>query len=318
MLTEFHFLRPWWLVSFVPLIAFLIWFARRRFEMRRWRNIIEPQLMPHVLIGSGYQARRRISAAFALAGILLITAIAGPAWQQLPQPVFRSQDALIIVLDLSRSMATADVKPSRLARARFKITDILERREEGQTALIAYAAEPYVISPLTDDTLTIISQLPALTTDLMPAQGSRADRALEKAAELLQQSGIGKGRILLVTDGADVGQTAPLAQKLKERGIRIFVLGVGTDDGGPIPGQGGFVKRADGSIVITKLDAASLTSIAEQGGGYFSRLSANESGSKQTSGARKARGCCCRCCHWQRSRSAAVCLLPGCSPCVRY
>ncbi len=277
MLTEFHFLRPWWLVSFVPLIVFLIWFARRRFEMRRWRNIIEPQLMPHVLIGTGYQARRRISTAFALAGVLLITAIAGPAWQQLSQPVFRSQDALIIVLDLSRSMATADVKPSRLSRARFKITDILERREEGQTALIAYAAEPYVISPLTDDTLTIISQLPALTTDLMPAQGSRADRALEKAAELLKQSGIGQGRILLVTDGADVGQTAPQAQKLKERGIRIFVLGVGTDDGGPIPGQGGFVKRADGSIVITKLDAASLTSIAEQGGGYFSRLSANES-----------------------------------------
>ena len=276
MLTEFHFLRPWWLVSYIPLILFLAWFARRRFEMRRWRDIIDPQLIPHVLIGTGYQARRRITAALALAGALMITALAGPAWQQLPQPVFRSQDALVIALDLSRSMDVADVKPSRLSRARFKISDILERRSEGQTALIAYAAEPYVISPLTDDTLTITAQLPALTTDLMPNQGSRADRALEKAAELLKQSGAGKGRVLLVTDGANIKRTASQAQKLKEKGILVSVLGVGTKDGGPIPGKGGFVKRPDGSIVIAQFDAVSLKSIAEQGGGIFRRLSANE------------------------------------------
>ena len=277
MLTEFHFLRPWWLALFVPLIVFLIWFARRRFEMRRWRDIIDPQLMPHVLIGTGHQVRRRFSVFLALAGALMIIAIAGPAWQQLPQPVFRSQDALVIALDLSRSMDTADIKPSRLARARFKITDILERRDEGQTALIAYAAEPYVISPLTDDTQTIISQLPALTTDLMPSQGSRADRALEKAAELLNQSGNARGRVLLVTDDADAGRTEARARELNKNGILVSVLGVGTNDGGPIPGQGGFVKRRDGSIVITKLDATSLKSIAEQGGGRYSRLSANAS-----------------------------------------
>jgi len=277
MPTEFHFLRPWWLASFVPLIVFLVLFARRRFAQRRWRAIIDPQLMPHVLIGSDYQTRRRVTAILALAGALMITALAGPAWQQLPQPVFRSQDALVIALDLSRSMDVADVKPSRLSRARFKINDILVRREEGQTALIAYAAEPYVISPLTDDTLTIIAQLPALTTDLMPSQGSRADRALEKAAELLNQSGVSDGRILLVTDGADARQTTPEVRRLKEKGIRVSVLGVGTDDGGPIPGRGGFVKRRDGSIIIAKFDAVDLKAIAEQGGGLFSRLSADES-----------------------------------------
>jgi len=277
MLTEFHFLRPLWLALFVPLIIFLIWFARRRFEMRRWQNIIDPQLMPHVLIGTGHQGRRRISVVLALAGALMITALAGPAWQQLPQPVFRNQDVLIIALDLSRSMDTADIKPSRLARARFKITDILNRRNEGQTALIAYAAEPFVISPLTDDTQTIISQLPALTTDLMPSQGSRADRALDKAAELMKQSGNDQGHVLLVTDGVNIERTEARARALKATGIRISVLGVGTDDGGPIPGQGGFVKRRDGSIVITKLDELSLRKIAAQGGGRFSRLSANAS-----------------------------------------
>jgi len=277
MLSEFHFLRPWWLLSFVPLILFLAWFARRRFQMRRWRSIVDPALMPHVLIGTGYRARRRTSVLLALAGTLLITALAGPVWQQLPQPVFRSQDALVIALDLSSSMDVADVQPSRLARARFKISDILKRRNEGQTALIAYAAHPYVISPLTDDTQTIIAQLPALTTSLMPSQGSRADRALEKAAELLSQSGVSQGRILLVTDGAKPASTAPEIRLLTKKGIRIFVLGVGTDNGGPIPGQGGFVKRRDGSIVIAKLDAANLKQLAKQGNGIFRRLSADDS-----------------------------------------
>ena len=275
MLTEFHFLRPWWLILFVPMGIFLLSFARRRFEMRRWRNIVDPQLMPHVLIGTGYRSRRRITALLASAGSLMITALAGPAWQQLPQPVFRSQDALVIALDLSRSMDTADIKPSRLARARFKIADILEQRDEGQTALLAYAAEPFVISPLTDDTQTIVSQLPALTTDLMPSQGSRADRALEKGADLLRQSGIGDGRILLVTDGVNFSRAENRARELKQAGIRVSVLGVGTDAGGPIPGQGGFIKRRDGSIVITKLDEAGLRSIAARGGGSYSRLAAD-------------------------------------------
>jgi len=274
---EFHFLRPWWLLLFVPLVIFLAWFARRRFERRRWRDVVDPALMPHVLIGTGYQARRRITLVLAFAGALLITALAGPTWQRLPQPVFRSQDALVIALDLSRSMDVADVKPSRLVRARFKINDILRQRKEGQTALIAYAAQPYVISPLTDDTRTIISQLPALTTSLMPSQGSRADRALKKAAELLRQAGVNRGHILLVTDGVASGQAVPKARELAKKGIRVSVLGVGTENGGPIPGQGGFVKRKDGSIVIARFDPDGLKRLAEQGNGVFRRLSVDDS-----------------------------------------
>jgi len=274
---EFHFLRPWWLLAFVPLLVFLIWFARRRFEIRRWREIVDPALMPHVLIGAGDQSRWRITTILAVAGVLMISALAGPTWERLPQPVFRSQDALVIALDLSRSMDVADVKPSRLARARFEISDILERRDEGQTALIVFAAEPFIISPLTDDTRTIVSQLPALTTDLMPSQGSRADRALEMAADLLSQAGAGEGHVLLVTDGADAKQTQATARQLGERQIRVSVLGIGTADGGPIPGQDGFVKRSDGSIVIARIDATGLRSIADAGAGSYASLAVDES-----------------------------------------
>lgn len=277
MLTEFHFLRPAWLLTLVPLTVFLYWSARRRFATRRWRDVVDPQLMPHVLIGTDSRTRRGVTGWLALAGALLIFALAGPAWQRLPQPVFRSQDALVIALDLSRSMDVADVSPSRLGRARFKISDILRRRAEGQSALIVYAAEPYVVSPLTDDTRTIIAQLPALETGMMPSQGSRADRALGKAAELLRQAGVAGGQVLLVTDGVNDDRTADVAADLRAEGKRVSVLGVGTDEGGPIPGPGGFIKRADGGIVIAKLDAGALRNVASRGGGRYRMLAADDS-----------------------------------------
>ena len=277
MLTEFHFLRPEWLLALLPLVAFLYWFARRRFATHQWRDVVDPQLMPHVLIGADYKARRGVSGWLALAGVLLIVALAGPAWQRLPQPVFRSQDALVIALDLSRSMDVADVSPSRLGRARFKINDILRRRAEGQSALIIYAAEPYVVSPLTDDTRTIITQLPALETSMMPSQGSRGDRALSKAGELLRQAGVAGGQVLLVTDGVNDERTAGVASDLRAEGIRVSVLGVGTEDGGPIPGPGGFIKRADGGIVIAKLDVSAIEDVASQGGGRYRSLAADDS-----------------------------------------
>ena len=181
-------------------------------------------------------------------------------------------DALVIALDLSRSMDAADIKPSRLARARFKINDILRKRVDGQTALLVYAAEPYVVSPLTDDTNTIIAQLPALVADLMPNQGSRPDRALRKAAELLRQAGATRGTVLLVSDGVDAAEAIPAARELNAAGIRTSVLGVGTESGGPIPAQGGFVKQANGDIVVARLDTRQLEALAREGGGTYRAL----------------------------------------------
>lgn len=276
MFAEFHFIRPYWLIALVPLAVFLVWFARRRFAIRRWRDVVDPALMPHMLIGGGQVTRRRLTSALGVVGGLMILALAGPAWERMSQPVFRSQDALVIALDLSRSMDVTDVKPSRLARARYKISDILERRDEGQTALVVYAAEPYVVSPLTDDTRTIASQLPALDTALMPSQGSRADRALEQAGELLRQAGAAGGSVLLVTDGLASARDSSAASALLESGYRVSVLGVGTEEGGPISGSGGFVKRRDGSIVLARLEERGLRDVATAGGGDYLLMTADE------------------------------------------
>jgi Ca-activated chloride channel family protein len=276
MLTEFHFLRPWWLLALAALIIALYLVRKRRLTSRRWERVIDSRLLPFVLVGDRGGARTGSMIALGVAGVLAIVALAGPVWQRLAQPVYRSPDVMVIALDLSRSMDVADITPSRLARARFKIDDILDQRVEGQTALLVYAAQPFVVSPLTDDTDTIAAQLSALTTDLMPSQGSRTDRAMMKARELIEQAGSSRGAVLLVTDGVDLDRSQPVASALADAGIQVSVLGVGTVDGGPIPGRDGFVKAPSGSIVIASLERDALAALASAGGGIYQDITADD------------------------------------------
>ena len=267
-LELFHFLRPWWLLAFPALCLLLVLMWKRRDTRSSWARIVAPELLQHVLLEDARKGSRWPLLAVAMAGTLSIIALAGPTWERTPQPVYRSQAPLVLVLDLSRSMDAADIKPSRLVRARYKLADILERRTEGQTALIVYAADAFVVTPLTDDTATIASQLPALTTGLVPAQGSHAGRALELAVRLLEQAGHGQGDILLITD-----EVRQLDESfMSETSYRLSILGVGTAEGAPVPVGNGMLKDAAGNIVIPGLDEGRLREFAEAGGGYFATL----------------------------------------------
>lgn len=277
----FHFLRPQWFYLIAPLllILWLIW--RQRLPSRGWRAVVAPHLLPHMLIGETKHTSPWSLLALALGGLLAITAAAGPVWKKLEQPTYRQQSALVVLLDLSRSMDATDIRPSRLQRARLKLIDILNARTEGQTALITYAALPFVVTPLTTDNKTIIDQLPSLTTDLMPTQGSRADRAIEKAILLLRQAGIAQGSVLLITDGASDSELVNMQDaitKLTEAGHDLHILGVGTDSGAPIPKAiGGFVVDNNGAIIIPKLDTARLRDLATLGHGIFRSLRFDDS-----------------------------------------
>jgi len=279
-LANLHLLRPWWLLAIIPL-AVLIWFyTRGHAQSRSWAAIIDKRLLPHVLQGNNSViSKRRHWQHFTLLFLLsslLIVALAGPAFEQRPQAVFKTQSALVLVLDLSRSMDAADIKPSRLSRAHYKLSDILKQRREGQTALIVYAADAFVVSPLTDDAATIEAQIPALQTGIMPAQGSRLDRALQKARALFYNAGHQRGEIFVLSDSANAEDIAR-SRELQQQGFNISVLAIGTADGAPIPaGAGGFLKDASGSIVISKLQVSALQQLAQAGGGDFSRLSAND------------------------------------------
>ncbi len=271
MIEQFHFLRPAWLLALIPLIWLLWRGLHHRHTSRSWQAVVDAELLPHLLSGKGSVKDNRLWLLSAICGFLGIIALAGPAWEMLPQPTFNQQSALVIALDLSRSMDVGDVKPSRLTRARHKIADILSRRKEGQTALVSYAADAFVVTPLTEDTDTISALLPSLGTEIMPAQGSRADKALHLAVTLFNNAGVERGDVLLVTDGFNQREIEAMQQVLEANSsLRLSVLGIGTPEGGPIPmTSGGFFKDKGGSIVIPRLDKKAMREIASIGGGSF-------------------------------------------------
>ena len=280
-LAQFHFLRPLWLLALLPLAGLLGWLWQRRLSSQSWQRVVDPQLLVHMLIGKAARQGPWGMIAIAIGGVLAILALAGPAWHKLPQPVFRQQSALVVVFDLSLSMDATDVKPSRLARAKLKLRDILNQRKEGETALIVYAATPFVVSPLTTDAQTIASQIEVLGPSLMPAQGSHPASAIALAQQLLQQAGVTHGGVLLITDGLNDSESPALKttiENLVSAGHRLSVMGVGTPSGAPIPNPaGGFIQDDSGAMVIPKLDEASLVALARQGHGVYRRLSTDDS-----------------------------------------
>jgi Ca-activated chloride channel homolog len=271
------FLRPYCMLGFIPLLSVLFVVIKQKLRNRKWESLCDKELLPHILIGDEPVSRRTSAILLGLTGALVIVSLAGPVWEKLPQPVFSTQSALIIALDLSLSMNATDITPSRIERARFKVSDLLQKRGEGETALLVYAGDAFTVTPLTDDVATIESQLKALTVDIMPAQGNRTDIALSKAVELLKQAGASEGDILLITDEIDLNKTEVLAQAINNDGYRLSILGIGTSEGAPITmADGSFFKDQSGQIVIPKLSEVPMQNLALIGAGRYQKMTVDD------------------------------------------
>lgn len=278
MLADFHWIRPAWLLLIPVIVAVAVLLTKRRLGTGHWSDVIDPALMPYVLSrtpGRGMDHRWWL---LGLAGIVAAVAMAGPAWQRIDQPVFRAEQAIVVALDLSRSMDAQDIEPSRLARARLKILGMLERRQSGQTALLVYTANAFTVTPLTDDTDTIAALVNSLSTDIMPSRGSYPEVGIRKGLSLLEQAGVGYGEVLLITDGGSSPAAERAARDLKSAGYSLSVLGVGTREGAPIPRMaGGFVTDNRGTIAVARLEERGLRDLAVAGGGRFAVLSSDDS-----------------------------------------
>jgi Ca-activated chloride channel homolog len=277
-MAEFHFLRPWWL-ALLPIGVWLIsQLLRGRGDGSGWRGVVDAPLRAHVLVEPEVLRENRWPLVAALAAwVVGVLALAGPAWERQPVPAFRSEEALVVALDLSRSMDAADVEPSRLERAKLKLLDLLERRAAGQTAFIVFSTHAFTVTPLTTDTRTIASLVNAVDTDIMPTQGGSLEAGLTKAAGLLRQTGLREGDVLLITDSEVASRDVDLAEDVRGEGFRVSVLGVGTEQGAPIGrSEGGFVTDANGQVVVPQLDPRSLERLAAAGGGRFARLAPDD------------------------------------------
>jgi Ca-activated chloride channel family protein len=263
--SQFHLIRPVWLLGLIPAIILFVFLLKRRLASARWNGIIDKSLMPHVLDQMPSEQSRWPLWFILLSWIVASIALAGPTWQQLPQVVQKKEDALVIVLDMSLSMAAQDVSPDRATRARQKIIDILKQRKEGLTALVVYAGDAYTVTPLTDDADTAINLVPALSPFIMPSMGSRPDKALILARKLITDAGLIKADYLLVTDGIQKKDVGRIKKALGNQTQQLSVLTLGTEEGAPIPMQGkGFKRDKSGNIVLPKLDLDTIKLLANE------------------------------------------------------
>jgi Ca-activated chloride channel family protein len=269
-------------MALLPGIALSLLLARRSGNNSNWQSVIAPELLPYLVEQGANTQRQRLHWWLLTPWLCACLALAGPSWSKIPLPIHKQQTPLVILLDLSPSMLAEDLKPNRLTRARLKLIDLLQTRQEGTSALVAYAGDAHVVTPLTDDTATIISLLPALNPAVMPVAGNQPLQALEKGLALIQKSGFANGHILLVSDGLPNADLAKMKAQLKDiDGIRVSVLSLGTKDGAPIPAtssgsNGGFLKDGQGNIVLAQLKEKPLRALAQSNGGLYRKLSTND------------------------------------------
>ena len=163
----FHFLRPLWLLAVVPasLLIALAW--RREKTGNSWRTLVDPHLLRHLVVQESHGRHRWPLYVAALAWLTASVALAGPTWEKTSIPGETGRTPTVLALDMATSMDDTDLSPSRLARARYEIFDLLEANADQQNALIVFAEEHFVAVPLTEDIQVIEEMVPLLSTDLM-------------------------------------------------------------------------------------------------------------------------------------------------------
>lgn len=270
----FHFLNPYWLLALPPLLALAVWFARRRGRDGPWPQLLDGELLALLRLSEGGAG----GSPWLLIGLvwtLAVLALAGPTWQRQITPAYRAPAAWIVALDLSPSMGAADAPPSRIARARFGVNDLLSAAHDARVGLVAFAGDAYTVAPLTQDVATVSNLARPLSPGLMPEAGDRLAPALDEAGHLIQASRGQDRQVIVFTDGFnDPARALVSAQRLRAQGIAVDIVGVGTAGGAPQPdGNGGFVRDAQHDVVLTRLDTGLLEQVAAAGGGRYVPLS---------------------------------------------
>ena len=260
-LEYFHFLRPAWALLLIPWLAMVVMQNRRQTRRDMFGGIIAPHLLEHLRLDR-FQARwlnpRRFTQVFMVFALILLM---GPSWRQQPSPLSQDEAALVILLDVSSSMEQRDIQPSRLERAKQKITDLLALRPDKKAALIVFSGTAHTVLTLTADQDILQQYLAAITPQIMPRSGKFPEYALPLVDEVLRDT-TAPATVLLFTDGLGGDSDSAFADYFDQRAHQLLVVGVGTveDEKGLIP-----------------LESKALERLAKDNGGRYTELSVNDS-----------------------------------------
>ena len=288
------FVYPLWLTLLPVLGIFMLWMLwdEKKRKLRAQKFALLPmfaQLSPEL----DFKARLKKSILLGLSIAFGCIALARPQWGAHEEAIKTSSLDLIIALDVSRSMEVEDVVPSRLQKAKHFIRSLVSRMQGDRVGLVGFADSSYVSSPLTTDTDYILDMLEVLDSSTVQSQGTDVGSALEVALHAMdrgaQESGQTSGKespsrvILLISDGEDhEGQTPAVVKKLKEAGIKLYVLGVGTEKGGPIPVRNasqeiqGYKRDSKGQIVLSQFHSEFLSELAQKLDGRYWSMTPSE------------------------------------------
>lgn len=198
-LSNFHFLRPWWLLSIVPLFLFYRTMVSQDDMLKQWRQHMSDKVIKHLTLSETQSRKFTPKNLFLVFAVISTLIMAGPSWKKTTSPFFVDQSVLVIALDVSDSMHNDDIQPSRLLRAKQKITALLELRGDAKTALVVYAGSAHIAMPITQDREMIRHFLDVLDTDLLPLKESIPQSVVKPSISLLTQTK-SPSTLLLLTD----------------------------------------------------------------------------------------------------------------------
>ncbi len=273
IVENFHFLRPLFFLGLIPAALIVATLSFQNSKNTNWSKAIDPSLLPFLLENKVRSRQNLPLYGLLIIWVLSLVALAGPVWEKIPAPVQEREDAMVLVQDLSLSMNSTDLNPNRLTRSKRKLLDILNsRKDEGQTALVVYAGSAHIVTPLTDDIATISNMVSALEPGIMPVLGSKPEAAISLAVELLNNAQLSQASIMLISDGINNTDINAIQNILSTTNHRLLVLGVGTEEGAPIPTREGFLRDNNNAIVVPKLNRELLLELSSSVDGRYTDM----------------------------------------------
>jgi len=271
-----------WLWVAIGLAMFLFWADRHR--KRAMERFAQKHLAQEIAFSfDALKASRKNVLLIAIA-TLSVVALIRPQWGFQWQEVKRQGIDILVVIDTSKSMLTQDVKPNRLERTKFAVQDLLKKLDGDRIGLIAFSGDAFVFCPLTVDYGGFQISLKDLSANAVPRAGTNVARAIKEAIKDYDKTENEHKAIIIITDGEDwEGDPIAAAKEAKEKGIKIYCVGIGTPEGELIQikdnsGSPVFLKDRDGNFVKSRLNEKLLKEIALVTGGVYVKASGSKFG----------------------------------------